>query len=147
MASSDLVKAKVASLGMALIQPGAGLAAIERLLAAPALAMAPRQLTSDVPVIDVVPFKWRRMLARYQHEQLPDLLTAMADWAADQQQYAPVAAAAAAAPFTPVPHSGAPVVAQARSPAAAAVREQLLKAVKVAVAGVIGREVCACEQL
>jgi hypothetical protein len=135
MASSDLVKAKIASLGMALLQPAAGLAALERLLATPSLAASPRQLAASPAVIDVVPFRWQRLLARYQQQQLPELFAAMVDWIGFQQQARlPVAVArqrtvAAARP------------AVADAAAAAAARQQLLEAVKAAVSGVIGREV------
>lgn len=83
MASSDVVKAKIASLGMSLLQPAAGLAALERLLAAPTLpttgAVLPSPQLSLLPqaVVDVVPFNWPRMLQR--HQQLPHLFQVVAE--------------------------------------------------------------------
>lgn len=134
MASSDLVKAKIASLGMALLQPAAGLAALERLLAAPSLAAGHRQLGASPAVIDVVPFRWKRLLPRYQQKQMPGLFSAMVDWTGFQQQ-----AGAAIAAVRPQLAAAGPAVADAA--AAAATRQQLLETVKAAVSGVIGREV------
>jgi hypothetical protein len=137
MASSDLVKAKIASLGMALLQPAAGLAALERLLAAPSLATGPRQLAASPAVVDVVPFRWQRLLFRYQQQQMPELLSAMVDWTGFQQQQPAVAAVGRARQLPP---AAMPAVADAA--AAAATRQQLLDTVKAAVTGVLGREVC-----
>ena len=64
MAASDVVKRKVASLGMGMVEPQQGMAALERLLAVPAtlaLARAPVSLPAVVPV---VPFNWERLLSR-----------------------------------------------------------------------------------
>jgi hypothetical protein len=137
MASSDLVKAKIANLGMALLQPAAGLSALERLLAAPSLAAGPRQLGSSPAVVDVVPFRWQRLLSRYQQQQMPELLSAMVDWTGYKQQQQP-AVAAVGRVRQQLP-AARPAVADAA--AAAATRQQLLETVKAAVSGVIGREV------
>jgi hypothetical protein len=134
MASSDVVKAKIASLGMSLLQPTAGLAALERLLATPSLAATPRQLAVGPAVVDVVPFKWQRMLARYQQKQLPELFSAMVDWTGFQQQ-----AAMPAARMRQQPAEVRAAVGDAA--AAAAARQRLLETVKAAVSSVIGREV------
>jgi hypothetical protein len=137
MASSDIVKAKIASLGMALLQPAAGLAALECLLAAPSLTSGPRQLGSSPAVVDVVPFRWQRLLSRYQQQQMPELLGAMVDWTGFQQQQQPeVAAVGRVRQQLP---SARPAMADAA--AAAAARQQLLETVKAAVSGVVGREV------
>eukprot|EP00883_Tetradesmus_obliquus_P011533 jgi/Sobl393_1/4315/SZX67650.1 len=140
MASSDLVKAKIASLGMALLQPAAGLAALERLLAAPSLATGYKQLGGSPAVVDVVPFRWQRLLSRYQQQQMPELFSAMVDWTGFQQQ-----AGAAVAAVRPQLTAARPAVADAA--AAAATRQQLLETVKAAVSGVIGREVLPDEPL
>lgn len=149
MASSSIVKAKIASLGMSLLQPPAGLAALERLLAAPALTATPMfALTAPGQgAVDVVPFRWCRMLQHYQ--PLPPLFQAVVEEVTSssgggssgstssahgrplRQQVMPVAAAAAATPV--------------------AAAERLLSAVRAAVQDVLGREVgdvagcvCAC---
>lgn len=131
MASSSIVQAKIASLGMSLLQPAAGLAALERLLAAPALTGVPaRALTASAQgAVDVVPFRWRRMLQRYQ--PLPPLFQTVAEEVTScsggaqgrplRQQAQPVAAAAAATPMADA--------------------EMLLSAVRAAVQDVLGREV------
>ena len=66
-ASSDLVARKVAALGMAMIQPAVGMAALERLLAVPAMAVSPRFLQ---PVAPAVPFVWGRFLSRMRQVRM-----------------------------------------------------------------------------
>lgn len=129
MASSDIVKAKIASLGMALLQPAAGLAALEKLLTAPAL-LPPggvrASLQAAAPVLDVVPFRWQRLLARHK-QQVPELFADMAHLAVKQQQ--PAARTAAGQPS-----AGAARTAQAH-------RQQLMASVMGAITDVLGREV------
>lgn len=138
MASSDLVKAKIASLGMSLLQPKAGLAALERLLTAPALtgaSLTGLQLATSVQAaIDVVPFRWRRMLQRY--EPLPALFQVVADELAGSCVSTSTARVVA----------GRAVSRPARQPAVvesapAADSQRLLAAVRAAVQDVLGREV------
>lgn len=70
MAATEVVRAKVASLGMSMLQPAAGLAALERLLSSPALTSAGAGLLQQQSLatgsVDVVPFNWPRLLQRYQ---------------------------------------------------------------------------------
>lgn len=140
MASSDAVKAKIASLGMSLLQPATGLAALERLLAAPALAGRSATMQPLLPMpahssVDVVPFKWGRMAQRYQ--PLP-------------QFFGDVVEGAAASSTTHKEAVGAPAGVcrgsrlqqqQLPSPTPAVTQEKLLTAVKAAVQDVLGREV------
>jgi hypothetical protein len=62
MASSQLVRRKVASLGLGLVEPAQGLAALERLLAAPSAISGRGALLPAV--VPVVPFNWDRFFAR-----------------------------------------------------------------------------------
>jgi hypothetical protein len=62
MASSQLVRRKVASLGLGLVEPTQGLAALERLLTAPAGNAGRAALLPAV--LPVVPFAWDRFFAR-----------------------------------------------------------------------------------
>jgi hypothetical protein len=136
MASSSIVQAKIASLGMSLLQPAAGVAALERLLAAPALTAAPTlALTAPAPqvAVDVVPFRWRRMLQRYQ--PLPPLFQAVAEEVASSSS---TSSAQGRPPQQQQARPAAPAAAAAR-PAATA--ERLLLAVRAAVQDVLGREV------
>lgn len=142
MASSSIVQAKIASLGMSLLQPAAGLAALERLLAAPALTAAPTlALTAPAQgAVDVVPFRWRRMLQRYQ--PLPPLFQAVAEEVISSSGGSPSSAQGKPLRQQVVPAAAA----AAATPVAAA--ERLLSAVRAAVQDVLGREVgevgCIC---
>lgn len=135
MASSERVQAKIASLGMSLLQPSVGLAALERLLAAPALprgaVLLPPQLSSAAhsASVDVVPFKWGRMLQRYQ---LPaPLFQAMAQGEFSGRDAAVSRSSALSQQTTQ------PAARVTTAPAQA----QLLPAVRSAVQDVLGREV------
>jgi hypothetical protein len=136
MASSELVKAKIASLGMSLLQPAAGLAVLERLLATPALtgaSLTGPQLTMPAQgVVDVVPFRWARMLQRYQ--PLPVLFQAVAEDAA-------VAASRQAKGVVAGKAVGRPAQQQTAAASSAADADQLLSAIRAAVLDVLGREV------
>jgi hypothetical protein len=57
-AGSDVVARKVAALGMAMLQPAQGLAALERLLCSPALPCAGAGPAGLPAVAPVVPFRW-----------------------------------------------------------------------------------------
>lgn len=136
MASSAAVRAKVASLGMGLVQPASGLAALERLLLSSAVSsVAGRQVMQGLPVVDVVPFRWGRLLQRYN--KLPHLFSVMAkEWSTEARD----APAQPHGGVTAVRVSGAAAAAIA-SADNAGVRKQLLVKVKEAISGVIGREV------
>jgi len=110
MAATDLVRSRVASLGMSLLHPAAGLAALERMLAAPALAARPggggsrfpQHLHSPPAVVDVTPFKWSRLAQRAK--LLPDLFEGLI-----QETAADAAGAGAAAVATVTrPKAGGP---------------------------------------
>lgn len=147
MASSDLVKAKIASLGMNLLQPATGLAALERLLAAPVLAgrapsMHPQLSSSAHSSVDVVPFKWGRMAQRYQ--PLPDLFMDVVDAAASRTAGI---ASSTAARAVGAPTAGQASRRQLASPAAEFTQEKLLTAIRAAVQDVLGREVSSVSKL
>jgi hypothetical protein len=146
MASSDVVKAKIASLGMSLLQPATSLAALERLLAAPALAGRTPYTHTQLHVsahssVDVVPFKWGRMAQRYQ--PLPDLFKDVVDGGLARSTTAPTSSS------TAIRSVGAPAGAGVASrrqqqhevSMAAVTQEKLLTAIRAAVQDVLGREV------
>jgi hypothetical protein len=62
MAASDIIKRKVASLGMGMVEPQQGMAALERLLATPANSTLTHMLLTEV--VPVVPFNWERLFSR-----------------------------------------------------------------------------------
>lgn len=140
MASSSVVQAKVASLGMSMVHPASGLAALERILATSTVSATAGQHTVEgVPVVDVVPFRWGRLLQR--HKQVPSLFSAMAnEW---QGKKIPQLAGAAGLCGGVTTHG--PAVAPGPSAAAAAdaaaVRQQLLMTIKTTIADVLGKEV------
>jgi hypothetical protein len=144
MASSEVVKAKIASLGMSLLQPAAGLAALEQLLAAPALTRSVPTLPGLMPApaqaaVDVVPFRWRRMLQRYQ--PLPALFQEVAEEetgsAGASTDSSSRGTGQAAVSLAHRPAAQSPAVAST----AADATSRLLVAVKAAVQDVLGREV------
>lgn len=143
MASSEVVKAKIASLGMSLLQPAAGLAALEQLLAAPALTRSVTTLPGLMPApaqaaVDVVPFRWKRMLQRYQ--PLPALFQAVAE--EEIGSVGPSSDISGGKSRTAASPAGRQA---ARSPTltttTADATSRLLVAVKAAVQDVLGREV------
>eukprot|EP00878_Enallax_costatus_P039893 GHUV01045827.1.p1 GENE.GHUV01045827.1~~GHUV01045827.1.p1 ORF type:complete len:465 (+),score=138.43 GHUV01045827.1:195-1589(+) len=147
MASSAVVRAKVASLGMGMVQPASGLAALERLLASSTVSAAVGlQVVQGAPVVDVVPFRWGRLLHRYQ--KLPDLFSVVAaEWTEKEvagPRDAPTRPRGGVAALSRVPGA-------AHSTAVAAdnvvPKQQLLVRVKEAISDVIGREVSADEPL
>lgn len=134
MASSEVVKAKIASLGMHLLQPADGLAALERLLIAPggihARALVLHPLEQLTCAVDVVPFEWERFLQRYQ--PVPALLHEFAMGAPQRPQQR-------------VPPTAHAKQQQQQQPALATVAAdvpKLLATVLGAVRQVIDREVC-----
>jgi len=138
MASGDLVKAKIASLGMFLLQPAAGLAALERLLAAPTLPTTGAALTSTqlslLPqaVVDVVPFNWPRMLQR--HQQLPHVFQVVAEGLMSSSTSSSAAASGAVSRQQRHQQHSAVVPAVPD-------QERLLGSIRATVHDVLGREV------
>ncbi|GBG00647.1 type I polyketide synthase, partial [Raphidocelis subcapitata] len=139
-AGSELVARKVAALGMSMLSPADGLAALERLLCCPALpgggggGSPARALALPPPVAPAVPFVWGRLFSGAAAAAgLPRLFEDL------RREHAatavtPVAAAAA----WPAPR-GAAVARPA--PAAPLSAEGALAGVREAVAAVLGREV------
>ena len=118
MASAETA-ARVERMGMSLVAPDAGLAALQGLLASPAAA----------PVVGANPFNWPRFLPRLQPSQRTQLFDAFA-------ACAPTAAAGSAAA------GGAAAAAASRGAGAAAVsREAVAEQVAAAIAAVLGTPV------
>eukprot|EP00879_Flechtneria_rotunda_P014304 GHRR01014944.1.p1 GENE.GHRR01014944.1~~GHRR01014944.1.p1 ORF type:complete len:677 (+),score=280.93 GHRR01014944.1:73-2031(+) len=136
MAATDVVKAKVAALGMGLVQPAAGLAALERLLTTPTLATAVQLQHGHVSVVEVVPLKQNRLLQRYK--QLPILFSDLAE-RAQVSAGRTVSETAVKTPEVPMQPSTAA--------ATAAEQWDVAAAVNTAVHTVLGREVAGDEPL
>ena len=120
MASAETA-ARVERMGMALVAPDAGLAALQGLLASSAAA----------PVVGANPFNWPRFLQRLQPSQRTQLFDA---FAAGTPAAAAQSGVAASAP-------GATAVARGTTVSAAVSREAVAEQVAAAVAAVLGAPV------
>jgi NADPH:quinone reductase-like Zn-dependent oxidoreductase len=122
MASADAqTAARVERLGMSLISPAAGLAALEGVLASTVAAAA-----GSSPVVAAVPFKWPRMMQRLD-KSVPDFFSEYAD--------AAVATAAGAGK-----RSGRPSK-QKSAKKVSAQPQQLLEKVQSSITSILGHEV------
>lgn len=133
MAASKTVVARMKDLGMGLLQPAAGLAALEHLLAGPAPLQAGLMAAATV---DVVPFVWRHMLARRSVTQ--ELFQGVADWHRDDVSLARSSSPA----VTTVERVVLPT---STSESASQRQIRLMASITAAVANVVGRTVRAAE--
>jgi hypothetical protein len=124
MAAADAqTAARVERMGMSLISPAAGLAALEGVLAATSVGAA----AGSAAVVAAIPFKWQRMLQRLG-QPTPGFF---AEFAAEQTAEKPGAAGAA-----PSRRRTRRVVQQQQQP-------RLLEQVQATIVSILGREVSA----